>query len=112
MKQHGAAGSPGGPQQTQHTMKPLLLPVLVLVLVVETGCSFTRIARTEPDGTTFKALNARAFWKSQGIVVDYARTNTSVTAGARIDATASDAEAVKAAVEGAVQAGLKAATGR
>jgi len=87
-----------------------LLPICLLALLA--ACSTTTVERVETDGTKFRATNRRALWKSQGIEITYGRTNTNVAASAKIDTTGSDAEAVKAAVEGAVTAAVKATTGK
>lgn len=90
-------------------MKRLLqLLCCLTATILLPACSSTVIKRTETDGTTFKASNHRALWKSGGIDVSYGRTNTNVSASAKIDTSTSDPEAIKAIVDAAVKAALKA----
>jgi hypothetical protein len=90
-------------------MKKFLLAVcgLAAVVLLSTGCSTTSIERVEPDGTSFKATNKRALWKSQGVKVTYTRNGTNVTANAELDQSGSDAAAVAEATARGVAAGLK-----
>lgn len=66
-------------------MKTLLL---ILMVAVVSGCSHTRITRTEQG---IDAKNTRLFWASEGIDISYTTTN-GVTATAKIKkSSASDA---------------------
>lgn len=87
-------------------MKTLLLSLVAILLC---GCNVTRIAKTDKDGNKLSAFNARGFWKSGPIQIDFTRTNDNVTAGVKIDGSGTDTEALKAVVDAAVKAGVKAA---